>query len=33
MDYALVKTLHIISATLLFGTGIGSAYYLMGFKP
>lgn len=28
MDYALVKTLHIISATILFGTGVGSTYYL-----
>ena len=28
MDYALVKTLHILSATFLFGTGVGSAYYL-----
>ncbi|MDH3914205.1 MAG: DUF2269 domain-containing protein [Rhodospirillales bacterium] len=26
--YALVKTLHILSATLLFGTGLGSAFYL-----
>lgn len=25
--YLLVKTLHILSATLLFGTGLGSAYY------
>ena len=29
MLYPLLKTLHIISATLLFGTGIGSAYYLL----
>ena len=28
MDYAVVKALHILSATLLFGTGVGSAYYL-----
>lgn len=28
MDYALVKTIHILSSTLLFGTGLGSAYYL-----
>ena len=27
MDYLLIKTLHIISATLLFGTGLGSAWY------
>jgi uncharacterized membrane protein len=26
--YLLLKTLHILSATLLFGTGLGSAYYL-----
>lgn len=29
MDYLLVKWLHILSATLLFGTGIGSAWYLL----
>lgn len=28
MDYMLVKTLHILSATFLFGTGIGSAFYM-----
>lgn len=28
MDYNLVKWLHILSAILLFGTGIGSAYYM-----
>lgn len=28
MDYALLKTLHIVSATFLFGTGVGSAFYL-----
>lgn len=28
MDYLVVKTLHLLSATLLFGTGLGSAYYL-----
>jgi uncharacterized membrane protein len=27
-DYLLVKTLHILSATFLFGTGVGSAFYL-----
>jgi len=26
--YVLVKTLHILSATLLFGTGLGSAFYM-----
>jgi len=26
--YLLLKTIHIISATLLFGTGLGSAYYM-----
>lgn len=29
MDYATVKWLHILSSTLLFGTGIGSAFYLL----
>ncbi|MGH8583111.1 MAG: DUF2269 family protein [Gammaproteobacteria bacterium] len=29
MDYNLVKWLHVISATLLFGTGLGTAYYLL----
>lgn len=28
MDYTLVKTLHILSATVLFGTGIGTAYFM-----
>jgi uncharacterized membrane protein len=28
MSYAVAKTLHILSSTLLFGTGIGSAFYL-----
>ncbi|WP_421869648.1 DUF2269 family protein [Motiliproteus sp.] len=27
MEYALVKVIHILSSTLLFGTGLGSAYY------
>ncbi|MDH5182099.1 MAG: DUF2269 domain-containing protein [Gammaproteobacteria bacterium] len=27
MDYLLLKTLHILSATILFGTGLGSAFY------
>jgi uncharacterized membrane protein len=27
-EYLLVKTLHVISSTLLFGTGIGSAFYM-----
>jgi len=27
MDYLLVKYLHILSATLLFGTGLGSVFY------
>ena len=27
MDYEIVKWLHILSATLLFGTGLGSAFY------
>ena len=28
MDYLVVKWLHILSATLIFGTGLGSAFYL-----
>ena len=28
MDFGLVKTLHILSATLLFGTGLGTAYFM-----
>lgn len=28
MEYTVVKWLHILSSTLLFGTGIGSAYYM-----
>ena len=28
VDYALLKTFHILSATLLFGTGIGSAFHM-----
>lgn len=28
MEYNLVKWLHILSSTLLFGTGLGSAYYM-----
>ena len=29
MDYLVLKWLHILSSTLLFGTGIGSAFYLL----
>lgn len=29
MDYLLLKWLHVFSSMLLFGTGIGSAYYLL----
>lgn len=29
MEYLLAKWLHVLSSTLLFGTGIGSAYYLL----
>lgn len=29
MDYVVVKWLHVVSSTLLFGTGIGSAFYLL----
>lgn len=28
MDYIVVKSVHILSSTILFGTGIGSAFYL-----
>jgi uncharacterized membrane protein len=28
MDYLVVKWLHVLSSTLLFGTGLGSAFYL-----
>lgn len=28
MDYAIIKTLHILSATVLFGTGLGTAYFM-----
>jgi uncharacterized membrane protein len=29
MDYVIVKWLHIMSSTFLFGTGIGSAWYML----
>lgn len=29
MDYVIVKWLHILSSTVLFGTGVGSAYYML----
>jgi uncharacterized membrane protein len=29
MEYVLVKWLHIMSSTILFGTGIGSAFYML----
>ncbi len=29
MDYVFVKWLHVLSSTFLFGTGIGSAFYLL----
>jgi uncharacterized membrane protein len=29
MEYILVKWLHIVSSTILFGTGIGSAFYML----
>ncbi|MGY1487889.1 DUF2269 family protein [Methylobacillus pratensis] len=29
MDYLVVKWLHIVSSTILFGTGIGSAFYML----
>jgi uncharacterized membrane protein len=29
MDYLIVKWVHIVSSTILFGTGIGSAFYML----
>lgn len=29
MEYIAIKWLHIVSSTILFGTGIGSAYYML----
>jgi uncharacterized membrane protein len=29
MDYLIVKWIHVVSSTLLFGTGVGSAFYLL----
>lgn len=29
MDYVVVKWLHILSSTILFGTGIGTAFYML----
>jgi uncharacterized membrane protein len=29
VEYLIVKTVHILSSTVLFGTGIGSAYYML----
>lgn len=29
MEYILIKWLHIVSSTILFGTGIGSAFYML----
>ena len=29
MDYLVVKWLHVLSATLLFGTGVGTAWYML----
>src|SRR3954467_15823980 len=28
MEYQIIKWLHVLSSTLLFGTGLGSAYYM-----
>lgn len=28
MDYSIVKWIHIVSSTMLFGTGLGSAFYM-----
>lgn len=29
MEYLIVKWLHVLSSTILFGTGIGSAFYML----
>ncbi|WP_392505515.1 DUF2269 family protein [Rickettsia sp. 2024-CO-Wats] len=29
MDYLFIKTIHIISSTILFGTGIGTVFYVV----
>ncbi len=29
MDYVVLKTVHVVSSTILFGTGIGSAFYVL----
>ena len=29
MDYLIIKYVHVVSSTILFGTGIGSAFYLL----
>lgn len=29
MEYLIVKTVHILSATILFGTGLGTAYFML----
>lgn len=29
MDYQLIKLVHIVSSTVLFGTGVGSAFYML----
>jgi uncharacterized membrane protein len=29
MEYAVAKWLHVLSSTVLFGTGVGSAYYML----
>jgi uncharacterized membrane protein len=29
MEYVVVKWIHVLSSTILFGTGIGSAYYML----
>jgi uncharacterized membrane protein len=29
MEYLVVKWLHVVSSTILFGTGVGSAYYML----
>ena len=29
MDYLTLKWIHVLSSTILFGTGVGSAYYFL----
>ena len=31
MDYLIIKYVHVVSSTILFGTGIGSAFYPVSY--